>query len=270
MIHSKTTVAALFSILLWQSYSFAETKLQSSYESSQHQLTSKILKRDFYLFVEGPSSQEKGKRYPTIYVLDGGMAFPMLAGYYRYLRLQDAVPEAFIVGIAYPGETFAQGNYRSTDYTAPSSDRDYWGGADKFQQVLKDEIFPLIENHYPADSDRRVLFGQSIGGQFVLYTAMTQPDLFSGYIASNPALHRNLETFKRPLKLGKATLFVTSAGQDDERFRKPALAWMSYIQSLDEKLQEPRLKTTSIPGHGHFSVAPEAFFQGLTWWLEHR
>jgi predicted alpha/beta superfamily hydrolase len=33
---------------------------------------------------------------------------------------------------------------------------------------------------------------QGLGGQFVLYTALTRPDLFWGHIASNPALHRNL------------------------------------------------------------------------------
>ena len=92
-------------------------------------------------------------------------------------------------------DTFEGGNFRSTDYTAPSEERDYWGGAEKCQLFLSSELLPRIENDYRSDSSQRVIFGQSIGGQFVLYTALTESNLFWGHIASNPALHRNLPFF---------------------------------------------------------------------------
>ena len=60
---------------------------------------------------------------------------------------------------------------------------------------LFEELIPLIESAYPSDDQQRIIFGQSLGGQFVLYTALTDPALFHGHIASNPALHRNLDFF---------------------------------------------------------------------------
>ena len=122
----------------------------------------------------------------------------MLAPYYFLLKFDEPMPEAIIVGISYGANSRAEGNYRGTDYTAPSPERETYGGASAYQNFLADELLPLIERKYRVDKTRRILFGQSIAGQFVLYSAMTRPDLFWGRIASNPALHRNLEFFPRP------------------------------------------------------------------------
>lgn len=89
-----------------------------------------------------------------------------------------------------------------------------------------------------------MIFGQSLGGQFVLFTALTDPLLFCGHIASNPALHRNLEFFLRrdaeledeehrePAdgRVGQARtrVFVSVAELDEERFRGPAVRWMEH------------------------------------------
>ena len=135
------------------------------------------------------------RTYPTIYLLDGGAIFPALAAYRRYLQLQESVPATIVVGLSYRTDDWRQGNARSTDYTAPTAEREHWGGAPKFQQALRTEIIPLVETRFRSNPSRRLLFGQSIAGQFVLYTAQTDPGLFWGHIASNPALHRNVEFF---------------------------------------------------------------------------
>ena len=211
--------------------------------------------------------QEGSDRLPTLYLLDGGITFPLLSGYSRYLRLGEEIPESILVGIAYGTEDHRQGNLRGTDYTAPSPERDYWGGAGRFQEMLGSELLPLIEDTYRSDSARRVIFGHSLGGQFVLFTAQTRPDLFWGHIASNPALHRNLSFFleTRPkVPTGsQPRLFVSSGTLDVPRFRQPALRWMEHWSK-----QEPlpwELESRSLEGHSHFSAVPAAFRQGMTW-----
>ena len=245
--------------------------LQSINQSNYHELQSAALGRPLHIVVKPPASysKKKHKKYPVIYLLDGGMTLPMLAGYYNYLRSQDVLPESIIVAISYASNTFEGGNYRSTDYTAPSEERAYYGGASVFQAVIEQELLPLIESTYRADPKMRIIFGQSIGGQFVLYTALTRPDLFWGHIASNPALHRNLEFFLQrhsDQASSDSRLFVASASNDERRFRRPALAWIDH---WTQKANLPwELKAITIEGYGHFSLVTESFRQGLVWVFE--
>jgi predicted alpha/beta superfamily hydrolase len=216
-----------------------------------------------------PESYEENsdRAYPTIYLLDGGTTFPMLAGYYRYLSLGEEVPELIVVGISYGTEDRKNGNNRSHDFTAPSSEREHWGGAADFQKMLRTELLPLIEKTYRSDPKRRGIFGQSLGGQFVIFTALTEPILFWGHIASNPALHRNLAFFlatpPQTKKGNRPKLFVSSGSDDDSRFREPALKWMSHWSTVSPTPWD--LETRSLVGHTHFSAATAAFRQGLIW-----
>lgn len=249
----------------------ADTRyMQGLGDAHYQQIQSEIVGRSYHIFTMLPDGYEESpeKNYPTIYLLDGGALFPLMTAYYRYLNFGEEIPDAIIIGISYGSTTFKGGNYRSTDYTAKSAEYEYWGGADKFQRFLSDELFPLIERKYRSREDRRVIFGQSIGGQFVLYTALTKPDLFWGHIASNPALHRNLPFFlKKHGEAGAASekprLFVASGSLDDPRFREPALEW---IEHWSDKEGNPwQLKTTTLDGHTHMSAPPASFRVGMTW-----
>lgn len=243
--------------------------LQSLGDVRYHELKSTRLQRPFHIFVDLPEDyRDSGQNYPTIYLLDGGNTFPLLAAHHHYLRFGDEAPAAILVGISYGADTFKEGNWRSTDFTAPSEEREFWGGAAVFQTLLEDELLPMIEMTYRSDPARRIIFGQSLGGQFVLFNALTKPSLFFGHIASNPALHRNLpfflewhgdKEFAPPL----SRVFVSSGEYDDPIFRVPALEWFKYWQVVT-----PRpwiLETRTLTGQTHLSATPEAFRQGLAW-----
>jgi hypothetical protein len=126
----------------------------------------------------------------------------------------------------------------------------------------------MIEGNYQSRADRRVILGQSIGGQFVLYTALTKPNLFWGHVASNPALHRNL-----PFYLEKhadaepdheqSRLFVADGTLNDAEYREPSLQWIDYWSERDDKPW--RLKTVDLEGHSHMSAPPASFRQGMSW-----
>lgn len=243
--------------------------LQSLGEVRYHELKATSLGRSFHIFVDLPVDyQDEDENYPTIYLLDGGNTFPLMAAYHHYLRFGDETPAAILVGISYGADTFKEGNWRSTDFTAPSEERDFWGGASVFQAVIRDELLPLIEGVYRSDPERRILFGHSLGGQFVLFNALSNPGLFFGHIASNPALHRNLPFFLRwhgdkEFSQPVSRLFVASGEYEDARFREPALKWINHWQAVT-----PRpwiLETRTLAGQTHLSASPEAFRQGLGW-----
>jgi predicted alpha/beta superfamily hydrolase len=194
----------------------------------------------------------------------------MLGAYYRYLNLAGDVPDMIIVGIAYPGDSFPKGNFRGGDFTVPAESAAHYGGAEKFLSFFESELFPLVESKYQSAPDRRMLFGQSLGGQFSLVAAQTKPELFYGVIASNPALHRNLDYFidlseKHLPTLNRPRLFVSLAAEDDERFRIPAQRWVEHY--TNQTNAGFTLKISTIQGHNHFSAAPEAFRNGLKWFF---
>jgi predicted alpha/beta superfamily hydrolase len=243
-------------------------QMQSIAGTKNHDLHSEKTGYDYHILVRLPENydESESRRYPVIYLLDGGTTFPMLAAYYKYLRFEEVVPDMIVVGISYGTDDYRQGNHRSTDYTAPTDQREYWGGAASFQKALEQEILPLIEGTYHADVEKRMIFGQSIGGQFVLYTALTRPEMFWGHIASNPALHRNLDFYLEPhTKAGstRSRLFVARGSEDEAVYRRPGQAWMKHWDGRSERPWT--LKTAVIDGYGHFSLAPESFRQGLVW-----
>lgn len=264
-------------LLLFASAASAETVsitgLQGLDETRHHTVEATELERSFEVLVGLPDgyAESGDTRYPTIYILDGGMLYPLLRGYYNYLRHSDEAPEAILVAISYGANDFPSGNFRSTDYTAPTDEREFWGGAKAFQSFLASEVLPFIEQEYRSDPAKRVIFGQSLGGQFVLYTAQTQPDLFWGHIASNPALHRNLPFFLElhedaGKKATQSRLFVGSGSHDDPTFREPALKW---IEHWSGRADLPwALKAVTLDTHTHFSAPPASFRQGLKWIFE--
>lgn len=243
--------------------------LQGLGDTRYHLLESSAGEQTYHLYVRLPEGYEQAPavEFPTVYLLDGGVTYPLLSGYYRYLVLGEEIPEAIIVGIAYGTADWQAGNNRGHDYTAPAPDRDHYGGAAAFQELLRTEVLPLIERNYRADPTRRILFGQSLGGQFVLFTALTEPELFWGHIASNPALHRNLPFFlpgaSPPHETTGSRLFVASGSHDDPVFRVPALEWIRAWSETDSRPW--RLETRTLEGHGHFSAVPAAFRQGMRW-----
>lgn len=243
--------------------------LQGIGDTRYHRIESEIVGRGYHIYVKLPDNYDEAGEtsYPTVYVLDGGALFPLFAAYYRYLNFGEEIPDAIIVAISYGADSFEEGNFRSVDYTAPSDERDFWGGAGDFQSFLSGELMPFVEEQYRSRPDRRIIFGQSIGAQFVLYTALTHPNLFWGHIASNPALHRNLpfflEYYGRPSEGGQSRLFVGSGTLDNPRFRDPAQAWIRHWTGSDDKPWQ--LEVVNLEGETHMSAPPTAFRQGMRW-----
>jgi predicted alpha/beta superfamily hydrolase len=229
-------------------------------------LPSAAVGRDFHIFVSLPQSYEANseQRYPVVYVLDGDSLFPIIAPTHLFLTIDYDLPEAVIVGIAY-GSFDPSVNRRGYDFTLPAPNAEQArGGAPAFHAFLKDELSPLVERRYRVDSRRRVLFGQSRGGGMVLYSAFTDPDLFWGRIASNPAFDPGRELFfSAPEEASRDDLglVVTSGSGDIPVLREAALEWFSTWDGVDGLPW--KLHAVTIEDGAHASFSPSSYRAGM-------
>ena len=133
----------------------------------------------YHIYIRYPEDYAKHpqEHYPVVYVLDGDSLFPLLGALHLFLAYDDDLAEALVVGIAY-GSFAPPQNRRGQDFT---------NGAPAFDRFLERELIPTVEGKVRAKPDRRILFGQSRGGGYVLHSAFTNPDLFWGRIDARPA-----------------------------------------------------------------------------------
>lgn len=209
----------------------------------------------YHIYIRYPEgySSEPDRRYPIVYLLDGDSAFPLIAPEHLFLTYDDKLPEAIIVGIAY-GSFAPPVNHREIDFGPRAAD---------FQRFLADELIPAVEARTRADPNRRILVGQSFGGNFVLYSAFTRPDLFWGRIASNPSarMHQDLlSSAPAPAHRSDLHLILVSGTANNADGRAAALNWVRQWR------KEPipwALDQIDIAGGTHAADFDNAYRAGL-------
>ena len=223
-------------------------------------LHSTALGRPMHIYVNLPSDYASETRaYPTIYLTDGDSLFPLLAPTHLFLTYDEPVPPAILVGIAYGTFDPSAGNLRHVDFRV--------AGSPAFQRFLSDELIPEIERRFRSNPDRRVLVGQSRGGSFVLYSALTAPDLFWGRIASNPGFQSERAFYYEPAATATHDdlgLFVASGSRDRPALRADSVAWFEHWNRAD--IVRPwALNTVTIENGTHAATIGEVYRQGLLW-----
>ncbi len=153
-----------------------------------YQLASRVLGQTRRVNVYLPPGYNKsGRRYPVLYLLDGGVqedffhiaGVATLAADFRRLR------EFIVVGI--------EGIDRYHDLLPPSAVEaeqkrfPTTGGAAAFREFISSELLPFVAEQLRV-TDETVLMGESAGGLFVVETFLRQPALFHGYVAVSPSL----------------------------------------------------------------------------------
>jgi predicted alpha/beta superfamily hydrolase len=182
-------------------------------------IASKATGTTYHIYIRLPLdyAEQPARRYPLITLLDGDSAFPLLAPQHLFMTIDDQTPEAILVGIAYGG--FGPVNRRSHDFGE---------GAPAFQRFLAEELLPQVEQRVRADPTRRILVGQSFGGTFALWSALTRPDLFWGHVASNPSFRFHEQRLFEPVAAGTRAggrVALVSGTRNNPDARNKALAW---------------------------------------------
>ncbi|MBE2183146.1 MAG: alpha/beta hydrolase [Anaerolineae bacterium] len=135
--------------------------------------------RDYQILVglpENYSSSDPNRRYSVVYVLDANYYFGAVTDFIRVENLVQELPNLIVVGIGYPQNPLGE---RITDMLE---------NPDQFLAFIGNELIPFIDSHYQTDASpaERTLIGHSLGGQFVLYSLFSNPELFSRYVAASP------------------------------------------------------------------------------------
>lgn len=224
----------------------------------------------YRLLVSVPEGPAPAGGFPSLVLVDGHALFPVAA---TAARLQAQRPEAtsvgpaVVIGIGYPGERPFDAERRQRDLL-PVPD-----GADRFLDMIVDEVLPAVAQIAPLDPARRALAGHSYGGLFVLHALFTRPGLFESLVAGSPsiwwqdrAILASEEAFRRAGAAPAGRLLITVGGHEQD----PLLA---VTQQRAERLARARMcdnaaemaerlsasgrvdcSFTEFPGENHVSV----------------
>ena len=188
---------------------------------------------DYHIYVRLPQEYAKdpARRYPVVYLLDGDSLFPVVGGNHIFLTIDDKMPEAIIVGIAY-GSFEKPINRRHIDFMPPGPGlKPEEARVADFHDFLERELIPVVERKYRADPMKRILFGQSRGGGLILYSAFRHPDLFWARIASNPSWTPGEEIFygtPAPAARKDLHLYVALGSGEYPDRRRAAEKWFAH------------------------------------------
>ncbi|MDQ8202930.1 alpha/beta hydrolase-fold protein [Pelagicoccus sp. SDUM812003] len=231
-------------------------------------LSSESVGDDFTLYVRVPpeAAANPDATYPVIYALDGDHTFPMMCSIVTELGWSGAVPPSIVVGIGYGTLDLENGNHRSRDLSPqPYGNEPQSGGGPKFHQFLLTEAIPFIEERYPADPEKRYLFGHSLGGLFALYTYSKSGDDFQGIVAGSPFLAGQLDLLSDTASGADARvcrLFIVTGDEED------AVYFLNDLKPLEAKLSGGWAKPGSfeikvLPGFDHFTMVAPSISMGL-------
>jgi hypothetical protein len=131
--------------------------------------------------------KEPGRRYPVLYLIDGGVHQDLLhvAGVVQLGAIWGRSGEAIVVGI----ET----RDRRRELVGPTHDLELLkryptaGSSAEFRAFIRTEVQPLIERSYRTNG-RDAVLGESLAGLFVAETYLVEPSLFDAYAAVDPSL----------------------------------------------------------------------------------
>lgn len=138
-------------------------------------------------------SAGKSKRYPVIYMHDGGNLFdPTTSFGGQDWGVDEAMTEgikagklgdAIIVGIGNTAD-------RMGEYTPFPDPKHKGGNGENYAKFLVEELKPIIDKDFRTLTDRSNTFigGSSLGGLISLYIGISQPKVFSGIIAMSPSI----------------------------------------------------------------------------------
>lgn len=174
--------------------------------TESHVLEASGIDQRFKIDVSLPASYIAGaRRYPVVYVTDGGGNFPIVVGNLRMLNLGFEMPDVIVVGIGYDTTDIARIlGVRTRDLT-PTNNLEYTknarkspmfplpgdvtpGAADGFVKFIDDELKPYINKNYRTMSDNETLIGYSLGGLFGLHVLFNHTDSFDKYIIGSPSI----------------------------------------------------------------------------------
>jgi uncharacterized protein len=244
------------------------------------EIQSEVLKQNRpYLVYLPPSYTAEGassRRFPVIYLLDGGAHFNAATGVVHHLSSPNSgvsrIPEMLVVAIPNMGRTH---NLTPTHVTSgPYSENS--GGAADFLRFLREELIPQIDARYRTTAER-TLVGHSLAGLFALTVFLDQPETFDHYIAIEPSLwwddqllvrrlsEQPVRTFGRRISVFIAQANSPASEYQDLQLKKQHESGIRRFSKLLAKRQDVSLRTgyEFFPDETHVSAPLMGIYRGL-------
>ncbi len=199
-------VSALLAVILFAVIAVAQSQPCKSTVSGDlrfHQLTSKIFNNTRTIRVLLPpgydAPENKDRRYPVLYLLDGQNLFDACLSDVSHNEWQvdeigyqlmnsKAIPPMIFVGIDHAGKDRAHEYLPYKDFIG-SPDMEEPAGK-KFPDFLTTEVMPLVDANYRTlkGHNSTGLGGSSYGGVATLYALMAKPQVFGYGLIESPTL----------------------------------------------------------------------------------
>ncbi|MBV7259752.1 alpha/beta hydrolase [Erythrobacter sp. WH158] len=181
----------------------------------QHSLEALGEQRKLNIILPAGYHDEPEKRWPVVYMLDGGMQqdLMLVTGLERWNRLWGRSEQAIIVGI----ETKDRQRELLPATSDPAEQGQYptAGESAAFRKWIAGSVKPLIEQTYRT-SGTDVLVGESAAGHFVVETWMNSDELFDGYAAISPSMQWSNQALARQITgpfEGKPPIYLSIADE---------------------------------------------------------
>lgn len=214
-------------------------------------LYSEILQEDRELSVYFPPSYNTSvnQKYPVLYILDGDYNFQYVAG---FLELQGAIseiiPEMILVAISGKGTNAYRKNCKPKIEGVEDS-----GNAEEMVNFIEKELIPYVNKTYKA-ADYKILGGHSVGGIFVVNTAINHPDLFNNYIAISPALWWGKNAMEDVMQKTWGKTKSTTANVYISLANEEGMGVTEFVKKIPETIKEKNIHFKQFPDEIHNSV----------------
>lgn len=242
--------------------------------SEIRKITSKIVAgQEYDLQIVLPAGYTNSdKKYPVVYVMDSQWDLPLVSSISGQQYYDGFIPKIIIVGITWGGTKPNPGVLRARDYTPSKNGSGVeTGGADKFLDFIKMEVFPFMDANYRVDNTNKTLMGCSLGGLFTMYSLFTHPEMFNNYIAASPAfgwdkeiLYSYEKMYSENKNTPTAKLFMTIG--EVERGVSNFEVLTSHMQNRHYNSLQFRAKI--LENTGHSGTKSETYTRGLQYAFE--
>jgi predicted alpha/beta superfamily hydrolase len=258
----------VFQLAAQSHYSGAKLQLK------EHIISSRVLNEERVITIYKPPVHPEYANVvsPVIYVLDGEFYIDYVSSMISLVCERFVtMPPITVVSIHNtPNSDLGRNRDMLPIIAKDSSIFKTSGGAEKFLQFIREEVFPFVEKDH-RKTPYRVLIGHSLGGFLTMHTFLQHPDMFNAYLASDPSLWVNNNEY---MKVVETT--IAGAAERNKRLffstmNSPSLA--PNAKKIDSILQARNLKGLSYqfiyyPKEIHTSVFMKSYYEGLRFILQ--
>ena len=190
---------------------------------------------------------EGGRRYPVLYMPDGGLDedFPHVVNTVDSLVALGRIRPVIVVGV--PNTERRRDLTGPTRLASDSAIAPRVGGSAAFRAFFGEELIPAIDARYRTTGERAIV-GESLAGLFIVETLLREPALFTHYVALDPSLWWNAGALVDSaasalarLPRGPRTLELSSSSVDEIATATARLA------ALLDRVPDRRLRARYTP-----------------------